>query len=47
MIFKNKFFVILIILSSIISTILTLIAPVFVGDVIEKIVTLDIQSIIK
>lgn len=44
---KNKFFVILIILSSIISTILTLIAPVFVGDVIEKIVTLDIQSIIK
>lgn len=46
-VFKNKFFVILIILSSIISTILTLIAPVFVGDVIEKIVTLDIQSIIK
>lgn len=44
---KNKCLAILIILSSIISTILTLIAPVFVGDVIEKIVTLDIQSIIK
>lgn len=46
-IFKNKFFVILIILSSVISTILTLIAPVFVGNIIEKIVKLDSQSFIK
>ncbi len=44
-IFKNKFFIILIIASCIISTILTLLAPVLVGDVIEKIVIWDMQSI--
>lgn len=46
-IFKNKFFIILIIASCIISTILTLLAPVLVGDVIEKIVIWDMQSITK
>lgn len=45
--FKNKFSLILIIAFSIISTILTLIAPILVGDIIEKIVILDIQSIVK
>lgn len=45
--FKNKFSLILIIAFSIISTVLTLIAPILVGDIIEKIVILDMQSIVK
>lgn len=45
--FKNKFYLILIIAFSIISTVLTLIAPILVGDIIEKIVILDMQSIVK
>lgn len=45
--FKNKFSFIIIIAFSIISTILTLISPILVGDIIEKIVILDIQSIVK
>lgn len=46
-IFKNKFSIILIIMFSIISTILTLIAPILVGDIIEKIVILDMKSIVN
>lgn len=45
--FKNKFSLILIIAFSIISTVLTLTAPILVGDIIEKIVILDMQSIVK
>lgn len=45
--FKNKFSLILIIAFSIISTVLTLIAPILVGNIIEKIVILDMQSIVK
>lgn len=45
--FKNKFSLILIIAFSIISTVLTLIAPILVGDIIEKIMILDMQSIVK
>ncbi len=45
--FKNKFSLILIIAFSIISTVLTLIAPILVGEIIEKIVILDMQSIVK
>lgn len=46
-ILKNKFIIILIVVSCVISTILTLLAPVLVGDVIEKIVIWDMQSIAK
>lgn len=46
-ILKNKFVIILIVVSCVISTILTLLAPVLVGDVIEKIVIRDMQSIAK
>lgn len=46
-ILKSKFLIILIIASCIISTILTLLAPVLVGDVIEEIVIWDMQSISK
>lgn len=46
-IFKNKFCIILIILLCILSTILTLLAPILVGNVIQKIVILNMQSIVK
>lgn len=46
-IFKNIFSIIWIISSSIVSTILTLIAPILVGDIIKKIAILDMQSIAK
>lgn len=46
-ILKNKFVIILIVVSCVISTILTLLAPVLVGEVIEKIVIWDMQSIAK
>ncbi|MBO5004054.1 MAG: ABC transporter ATP-binding protein [Clostridia bacterium] len=44
-IFNNKFFITIIIVSCIISTILTLIAPVLVGNVIENIVIWNIEKI--
>ena len=44
---ENKLYITLIIIVNIISTILTIIAPVLVGNVMEKIVNYNIQNMIK
>ena len=44
---ENKLYIALIIIVNIISTILTIIAPVLVGNVIEEIANYNIQNMIK